>query len=221
MFRVKICGITSAADARAASEAGADAIGINFFSGSPRCCTLAQAREVAGAAQAGVCRVGVFVNASLDEIRRAAAEVPLDVVQLHGDETPEIIRDLRPLPVMRVFRLQSGAEPLSRYLDACHRLQAWPRMALVDAMSAAEYGGTGKTLDWPLLAAQRKAWRGLPLVLAGGLKPENVAEAIAAVRPWAVDVASGVEESPGRKSVSLVRQFVAAAREAFSLQKRT
>jgi len=215
MFRVKICGITSAADARAACEAGADAIGINFFSGSPRCCTLAQAREVAGAATVGVCRVGVFVNASLDEIRRAAAEVPLDLVQLHGDETPEIIRDLRPLPVMRVFRLLSGTEPLTSYLDACHGLNAWPRMALVDAMGTGEYGGTGKTLDWPQLAAQRKALRGLPLVLAGGLKPDNVAEAIAAVRPWAVDVASGVEEAPCRKSASLVRQFVASAQKAF------
>jgi phosphoribosylanthranilate isomerase len=89
-------------------------------------------------------------------------------------------------------------------------------LALVDAMRAGEYGGTGQTLDWPLLAKQRAAWRGLPLVLAGGLKPDNVAEAIAAVRPWAVDVASGVEASPGRKSGSLVRQFVAAARKAFA-----
>lgn len=216
MFRVKICGITTAADARAAREAGADAIGINFYAKSPRCCTLEQARDVATAVGAGVCRVGVFVNATPEEIRRAAAAVPLDLVQLHGDETPEAIRELRPLPVMRVFRLQAEPAAVTSYLDACHRLRAWPRMALVDAARAGEYGGTGQTLDWPLLAAQRAAWRGLPLVLAGGLTADNVAEAIAAVRPWAVDVASGVEESPGRKSPELVARFVAAAREAFA-----
>lgn len=216
MFRVKICGITTAADALAACEAGADAIGINFYPKSPRCCTLSQAREAAGAVTPGVLRVGVFVNATPEEIRRAAAEVPLDLVQLHGDETPEQIRELRPLPVMKVFRLEAEPAQLAAYLNDCHRLQAWPRMALVDAMRAGEYGGTGHTLDWPLLASQRAAWRGLPLVLAGGLKPDNVAQAIAAVRPWAVDVASGVEDAPGRKSANLIRQFVAAAEKAFA-----
>jgi phosphoribosylanthranilate isomerase len=216
MFRVKICGITSAVDVQAACEAGADAIGINFYSGSPRYCTPGRAREIAAAAKPGTVLVGVFVNAAAEEIRRLAAEVPLDLVQLHGDETPEFIRELRPLPVMRVFRLQAEPEPLAGYLDACRRLNAWPRMALVDAMRAGEYGGTGKSLDWPLLAAQRPSWRGLPLVLAGGLRPDNVAQAIAEVRPWAVDVASGVEESPGRKSTSLVRQFIKAAQRAFA-----
>jgi phosphoribosylanthranilate isomerase len=215
MFRVKICGITRPADARAACEAGAHAVGINFYAKSPRCCTLEQARLVADAVPPGVCRVGVFVNATLEEIRMAASEVPLDLVQLHGEETPDVLRDLRPLPAMKVFRLQSDAADLMDYLNECHRLRAWPRMALVDAMRAGEYGGTGQTLDWPLLAAQRAAWRGIPLVLAGGLTPDNVAEAIAAVRPWGVDVASGVEESPGHKSAKLVQQFVQAAKTAF------
>lgn len=216
MFRVKICGITSAADAQAACEAGADAIGINFFSASPRHCTLAEAGAVVRGVKPGVLRVGVFVNAPVKDIRQAAAEVPLDLIQLHGDESPEMLRQLRPLPVMKVFRLQAETGPLAEYLDACHRHGAWPRMALIDAVRAGEYGGTGQTLDWPLLAAQRPAWRGLPLVLAGGLKPENVAEAIAAVRPWGVDVASGVEETPRRKSADLMRQFVAAAQNAFA-----
>lgn len=216
MFRVKICGITSGADAGAACDAGADAIGINFFSGSPRCCTLKQAQAVARAVRPGVVRVGVFVNSTADEVRRVAAETPLDLVQLHGDEPPELLRELRPLPAVRVFRVQADLNPVRDYLAQCHRLQAWPRMALVDACRTGEYGGTGQKLDWPQLAKERSVWHGMPLILAGGLNPQNVAAAIATVRPWAVDVASGVEDSPGRKSVPLMVEFVHAAREAFA-----
>jgi phosphoribosylanthranilate isomerase len=216
MFRVKICGITTVNDALLAAEAGADAIGLNFYAASPRYCPSSQAKAIAGAIGSQVCKVGVFVNASADEIRRAVAEVGLDLVQLHGDEPPEFVRSLRPLGVMRAFRLPGDAASVGSYLEACHRLMCVPRMLLVDAARPGQYGGTGATLDWSAISNDRRPLAGLPLVLAGGLKPENVAEAIATVRPWAVDAASGVEASPGRKSAEKVREFVAAARCAFA-----
>ncbi|MGD9722245.1 MAG: hypothetical protein AB7O59_11615 [Pirellulales bacterium] len=214
MFSVKICGITGTADALAAAEAGADAVGLNCYAGSPRFCTLERAREIAQCLPARVRKVGVFVDATPQQIRAAMATIGLDVVQLHGDQQPEFLRELRPLPVIKAFRLSGDPAPIVEFLRACHRLQCMPRMALVDAHQPGQFGGTGATLDWHALAAGRRHLGGLPLVLAGGLNPSNVAQAIALVRPWAVDTASGVEESPGHKSVALVRAFVAAAHEA-------
>ncbi len=205
-----------------ACEAGADAIGINFYAGSPRHCTADRAQEIAANIPPGVCRVGVFVNVSADEIRELAARVPLDLVQLHGDETPEFARSIRPLPYMKAIGVESDLQPIATYLAECHRLNAMPRMLLVDAVrkdqrsGAQQFGGTGQTIDWALVRQNRQQFSGVPLVLAGGLNPDNVAQAIAAVRPWAVDVASGVESAPGQKSVALVRQFVAAAKLALS-----
>jgi phosphoribosylanthranilate isomerase len=215
MFRVKICGITNLSDAQLAAEAGADAVGLNFCTASPRYCPWEAAREIAAALPRGVCKVGVFVDASAEEIRRAAESVPLDLVQLHGHEPPELVRALRPLPILRAVSIDEGLTETSAYLEACYRQLALPRMLLVDARSGGRFGGTGTTVDWKLLVESRPSLRGLPLVLAGGLTPQNVAEAIALVRPWAVDVASGVEASPGAKSPELVRRFVAAARQAF------
>lgn len=215
MFRVKICGITNLPDAQLAADAGADAIGLNFYAASPRCCPLERAQEIAAALPAHVCKVGVFVNASADEIRRTAQAVPLDLVQLHGDEPPEFLREIRPLPTMRAASAGDDVTQLAAYLAACRRLGAMPRLLLVDARHAGQYGGTGTTVDWHLLAQNRALLGGMPLVLAGGLTPENVAAAIGTVRPWAVDVASGVESTPGVKSPELVGQFVAAAKKAF------
>jgi len=215
MFRVKICGITSVEDARTTVAAGADAIGLNFYSGSPRYCPAEQAKAIA-AAVPGVCKVGVFVNASADEIRQIAESVRLDLVQLHGDETPEFLRSLRPLGIVRAFRVSDDLSTVSEYLRQCHALMCVPRMLLVDAAKAGQYGGTGATLDWNWLGKNRVHLGGLPLVLAGGLNAENVAAAIEAVRPWAVDTASGVESSPGQKSSDRMRQFVAAARAALA-----
>ena len=220
MFRIKICGVTSAADARLSAEAGADAIGLNFFSGSPRRVTLEAAREIAAAVPRHVCKVGVFVNASADEIRHTFADVLLDLVQLHGDEPPELLESLRGVPTMRAFRLgEDVAGDLAAaggYLEACHRLRAVPRMVLVDAARAGHYGGTGATVNWQLVNEGRRHLAGAPLVLAGGLTSENVAAAIATVRPWAVDTASGVEDSPGRKSPERVAAFVAEATRALT-----
>ncbi len=216
MFRVKICGITSRQDALFAVDAGADALGLNFYSKSPRCCTLAAAQEITAAVPANVCRVGVFVGTAAGEIRRVAREVPLDLIQLHGNETPEVLAELRPLPLMKAVGTGDNLLPVVAFLEECHRLRAMPRMLLVDAMRGETFGGTGQTIDWPFVAKNRPQFGGLPLVLAGGLRPENVGPAIQAVRPWAVDVASGVESSPGKKSVDLVRAFVAAAKAAFA-----
>jgi phosphoribosylanthranilate isomerase len=217
MFRVKICGITSIADALAAVDAGADAIGLNFCSASPRACDVATARAIADALPLHVVRVGVFVNAPADEIRRTVAEAGLNLVQLHGDEPPTLLQQIKPLAVMRAFRVAGGdLAAVDDYLQSCHRLVCLPRMVLVDALCHGQFGGTGQTVDWGAVAAARHHFRGMPLVLAGGLKPTNVAAAIAAVRPWGVDTASGVETAPGRKSAELMRSFVAEAMAALA-----
>lgn len=216
MFRVKICGVTSVDDARLVVSAGADAIGLNFFASSKRFCAPDVAQRIVDALPTGICKVGVFVNATRDEIRQAASALSLDMVQLHGDEPAELLRQLRPLPVMRAFRVGGDLAPVDEYLRTCHALRCLPRMVLVDASQSGQYGGTGVTLDWQALAAGRRHFRELPLVLAGGLNPSNVAAAIGQVRPWAVDTASGVESAPGKKSESLVHDFVAAARDALA-----
>jgi phosphoribosylanthranilate isomerase len=220
MFRVKICGITRAEDGLMAVEAGADAIGLNFYPQSPRCVTVDCARQIAAAIGRRACVVGVFVNASAWDIREMARRVPLDAVQLSGDEAPELLRELCPIPVVRAVRAGLDLAEIATQLDACHRLRAMPRMLLADAHRGGQYGGTGTTLDWELLAAGRQLLRGVPLALAGGLTPDNVAAAIGVVHPWAVDVASGVESSPGVKSPKLVEHFVTAAHQAFARQNR-
>lgn len=216
MFRVKICGISSVADAEAAVAAGADALGLNFYQGSPRYCPVETAEQIAAALPAGICKVGVFVNAPTDEVVAIARQVGLDLVQLHGDELPEQLREVRCCAVMRALRVSNDWSNVSQYLAACHRLNAMPRMLLVDAVRPGQFGGTGQVADWPAIVANRARFSGLPLVLAGGLKPGNVAEAIAAVRPWGVDTASGVEDSPGKKSAALMKQFVSAAKAALT-----
>jgi len=215
MFRIKICGITNLDDARHAAQAGADAIGLNFYLGSPRCCAFDVAQQIVEDLPAHVRRVGVFVNASPEEVRKIATVLRLDLVQLHGDEPPEALGALRGLAVVRALRVDHDFGPVHTYLERCHRLAAMPRMVLLDACVRGAYGGTGQTSDWAGLAAARSSLSGLPLVLAGGLTPANVTEAIAAVRPWGVDVAGGVEEAPGRKCFESMKAFVAAAQVAF------
>lgn len=214
MFRVKICGVTGVDDALLAVESGADAIGLNFYEKSPRFCADDRARQICQAIPRDFCKVGVFVNSSAEAIRETARELGLHAAQLHGDEPPEFVAQLRGLPVIKAFRLAGDFGAVGAYLDRCHGLRAMPRMVLVDAHKTGQFGGTGATLDWHALASNRPAFRGLPLVLAGGLTAANVAEAIGAAHPWAVDTASGVEAKPGLKSPDLVRAFVATASEA-------
>lgn len=216
MFRVKICGITSVDDARAVAAAGADAVGLNFYAKSPRYVSAEKAREIVNALPPEMVKVGLFVNASAEEVCQTFDSLGLDLIQLHGDELPVYLTDLGGRPVMRAFRLtEAGLEPIREYLDACRQLGRLPRLVLVDAYVEGEYGGTGRVTDWERLKRYPFDVAHPPLVLAGGLTPDNVAEAIRTVRPAAVDTASGVESSPGRKDPAAVEAFVRAARLAF------
>lgn len=203
---VKICGITSAADARAAAEAGADAVGFVFWPRSPRHVTPDAARRMADVLPPSVLRVGVFVDADREELARAAEDTALDIVQLHGSEAPG---DLRGLPCRAWKAVRVGED-----FALEHALRYLPYVAgiLLDAGTGDAPGGTGRPLDWTAIGDLRAR---VPfLVLAGGLDPANVAEAVRTVRPHAVDVSTGVESAPGRKDPAKVRAFVEAARSA-------
>jgi phosphoribosylanthranilate isomerase len=202
MTRVKVCGITCLEDAWAALEAGADALGFVFASGSPRTIGPAQAAAIAAALPPFVWTVGVFVDQPLEEIVRIAGEVRLQAAQLHGNEPAEYSSRL-PLPVIRAIRVRN-AESLAL-------IGAYPARAfLLDAYVEGQPGGTGKTVAWDLAAAVTgKA----PIILSGGLRPDTVAEAIRRVRPFAVDVSSGVERAPGHKDHRKLKEFIAHVRE--------
>jgi phosphoribosylanthranilate isomerase len=214
MFRVKICGIRSVDDARAAADSGADAIGLNFYPASRRYCPPKQARAITAAVGSQVRKVGLFVNAAPQEIRGLVDDLRIDLVQIHGDEPPELLAELRGVPVMRAFRVRDDLSAAGEYLRACHRLRCMPRLVLLDAARPGEYGGTGASIDWAAVSTQRACLAGVPLVLAGGLTSANVREAITIVRPWAVDVASGVESAPGQKNTAMMSDFITAARSA-------
>jgi phosphoribosylanthranilate isomerase len=219
MFRIKICGITCVEDALATARAGADAIGLNFYPRSPRYVAVEAARQIMAVLPTEMVAVGLFVNTPSSDVCRLCDELQLDLIQLHGDEPPEYLALLGARPIMRAFRVGAdGLQPVLAYLDRCRELAAMPRLTLLDSPAGAKFGGTGQTGDWSAAAeyAQHAAEANLPaLVLAGGLTPENVAAAIQAVHPAAVDVATGVESSPGRKDPAVVEAFVQAARLAF------
>ncbi len=203
---VKICGITSEADALAAAEAGADAIGLMFYEGSPRHVTLEQAKAISAALPQHVMRVGVFVNAEEAFVHQALTECMLNILQFHGDETPEECSRY-PVMTLKAFRVQ-GEETLAQ-------LEAYPSAGyLLDAYVKDALGGTGATFNWDL--AVRAQEFGKPIFLAGGLTPENVVEAVRKVQPFGVDVSSGVESEPGRKDAEQMRTFVAAAKGALA-----
>ncbi|MEW6271338.1 MAG: phosphoribosylanthranilate isomerase [Thermodesulfobacteriota bacterium] len=201
--RIKICGVTSALDAQAAVEAGADMIGLNFFPGSKRCVTLERAREIVAVLPAAVWRVGVFVNAARSEIERLRDALALDAIQLHGDEQPEAARGLAP-KVIRAVRLR-GPDDAARAMEQWH-----VDYFLCEGDAGSAYGGAGASFDW--------SWaRAVPpsrLFLAGGLTPDNVADAVRTLRPFAIDVASGVESAPGRKDRARMLALVTHAKAA-------
>ena len=204
MPRVKICGITRPEDAELAASLGAWAIGFILWPQSKRAADPAVAAGVARALRRQVALVGVFVNPTLDEVVQAAEAIGVTHVQLHGDEGPAFCRAVAERTgarVIKALRIGSGADirAAERYHTDLH---------LLDAAAGAAYGGTGRTWDWELVAQRRSK---IPVVLSGGLSPENVAEAVSVVRPWAVDVASGVESAPGVKDPAKVRAFIAAA----------
>jgi phosphoribosylanthranilate isomerase len=218
MFRIKICGITNIDDARIAVDAGADAVGLNFFSKSRRFVDRESALQIAAAIPAGVTKVGVFVNHDPADIAAAVECIGLDAVQLHGDEPPSLMAKLpKDVQVIRAHRWgQAGLSPLGTYLQESRAGGRMPDAVLADAAAGADFGGSGELADWELIQRQRDMLSALPLILAGGLTPDNVAAAIAAVRPHGVDVASGVERQPGRKDRALVARFIAAACDAFA-----
>lgn len=215
-FTIKICGVTTPADAKMAVDAGADAIGLNFYSSSKRFVTYDQAKQIAAAIPTSATKVGVFVNASLDEIAAAISAAAIDLVQLHGDEPPEFLAKIHH-PVMRALRWTGdGQRSIDEYLTRCEALNCPPHMVLIDSHTAGQFGGTGETADWNSIADWHKQRsNSIRLVLAGGLTPQNVGAAISTVRPSAVDTASGVESSLGHKDSVLVQAFIAAARRAF------
>jgi len=204
--RVKICGITSPEDGVMAAAAGADAVGFVFWPKSPRFIDLTTARAISRALPPFVIRVGVWVNPELEEVAQAVTEAGLDVVQLHGSEPPDLFgrlprRGVKALPVGPDFRLEDAL-----------RYQGPASGILLDTQGAQAPGGTGEVFDW---AVARQAREQISyLVLAGGLRPENVAHAIRCVRPDAVDVSSGVERTPGQKDPPKVAAFIRAVREA-------
>lgn len=202
--RVKICGITSREDALTAVEAGADALGMMFYSQSPRHVSARVAAEITAVLPPFVAKVGVFVNPSAEEVLRAIAACGLDTLQFHGEETPEFCARFQ-LKVIKAFRIR-GADSL-RVLPA-YRAATW----LLDSYTPAQHGGTGATFNWDLAVEAKKL--GQRILLAGGLTPENAAEAVRRVQPFALDVSSGVELAPGRKDAEEVRAFIRAAKSA-------
>lgn len=206
-MQVKICGLTTIDDALAALDAGADYLGFNFYPKSPRYLTPDACAAIVAAVRrrsTAVRLVGIFVNEAPARVAALLAQAGLDLAQLHGDESPEDVRALGG----RAFKAFRGlGDRQAEFAAAGPGTPAF----LVDAYSATLYGGTGRTADWPAarpLAAQ------YPLLLAGGLTPDNVAAAIAQAQPWGVDVASGVESAPGRKDVTKVTAFVQQAKRA-------
>lgn len=202
IVRSKICGITRVEDALVAAEAGADAIGLVFYSQSPRSVTLHQARSIVSALPPFVTTVGLFVNASRCEINEILDAVPLDMLQFHGDETPADCEDFH-RPWYKALRVKPGDDVRSqadRYVGAS--------AILLDTFVAGTPGGTGEAFDWTLIPDGLSK----PLILAGGLTCQNVQRALSEVRPFAVDVSGGVEISKGVKDADRVREFVRLVR---------
>lgn len=200
--KVKICGITNLPDGMAAAEAGADALGFVFYDQSPRAISIESAATLSRQLPPFVLKVGVFVDAPEDLVVRAIRECGLNLLQFHGDETPEYCLQFG-LMSMKAFRIRDAAS-LQALLE--YHTDAW----LLDAYSPDKPGGTGETFNWDL-ALEAQGW-GRPIFLAGGLIPENVAEAVRRAKPYAVDVSSGVEAAPGRKDHAKVRAFIQAAK---------
>lgn len=202
--RVKICGVTCVEDALAAVDAGADALGFMFYPPSPRFLRIDQAAAIARELPPFVSRVGVFVDASPERVQEAIVAAGLDTLQFHGKESPEYCRGFVGRRIVKAFRMQN---PASLQALENYRGMAW----LLDSYVAGAFGGTGQTFNWDL--ACEAVRRGGTVILAGGLTADNVGRAVAAVRPFAVDVSSGVESEPGRKDPAKMREFVRLARE--------
>ncbi|HDS1819644.1 phosphoribosylanthranilate isomerase [Pseudomonas putida] len=202
--RSKICGITRIEDALAAAEAGADAIGLVFYAKSPRAVDVHQARAIIAQLPPFVTTVGLFVNASRCELNEILEVVPLDLLQFHGDETPQDCEGYH-RPWIKALRVRPGDD-----LEAACRLYAGARGILLDTYVPGVPGGTGEAFDWSLVPARLSK----PIILAGGLNAQNVGQAIAQVRPYAVDVSGGVEQAKGIKDAAKIEAFMRAVKQA-------
>jgi phosphoribosylanthranilate isomerase len=211
-LRVKICGITNLADAQAAAQSGADALGFNFYSRSARYVPEATAAEIIDALPPFVEPIALFVNELFEHMIPLARRLGrVTTIQYHADElAPCPAGPFRFIPAF-ALKDQDSLTRITAFLDRCRQEGRLPSAVLVDAHVLGAYGGTGQTVPWHLLANFQP---GVPLILAGGLTPDNVAEAVRLVRPYAVDVASGVEKRPGQKDLEKMRLFVANARAA-------
>ncbi len=206
--RTKICGLTRPDEALAAVAAGADAVGFVFVPGTPRFIAAEPAAEIIRQLPPFVAKVGLFVNADTQTVARTIAQTGIDTVQLHGEETPEFARQFRgAVKVIKAFRIR-GAESLAALAAYADAADAW----LLDAFVPGTHGGTGARFDWEHAVTARGL--GKAIILAGGLTPDNVAEAVRRVGPFAVDVSSGVEAAPGRKDPAKVAAFLRAVRQA-------
>ena len=202
--KVKICGITNLADAKTAAEAGADVLGFVFYDKSPRCISCEAAAAIIRELPPFVIKAGVFVDAPEDTVLRAVRECGLNLLQFHGEESPDYCLQFG-IMSMKAFRVRDAAS-LQTLRD--YPTDAW----LLDAYTPDRLGGTGEAFNWEL-AREAQNW-GRPIFLAGGLTPENVADAIRSARPYAVDVSSGVEAAPGRKDPARIKAFIQAAKQA-------
>ena len=202
--RVKICGITSPRDAQAAARLGADAIGLVFYEPSPRYVTIEQAREIASSVPPFVARVALFVNAEAATVRAVLGAVPIDLLQFHGEEDAAFCGGFG-VPYLKAVRVRKGLN-LLEYLSPFRGAAGW----LLDAYRPDYYGGTGETFDWGVVPTGLER----PLVLSGGLTVTNVGEAVRRVRPWAVDVSSGVESAKGVKDADKIAAFIEGVRNA-------
>lgn len=209
--RIKICGVTVPEDAIMCAEAGADAIGINFHPGSPRYVDPKNSQALLRSISPLMASVGVFVGLPVRQMTAMAYQMGLRGIQYHGEQRE--LADPFPFSLISAFRIRDkkSLADITTYLEMCRSFGSLPAAILVDAYVEGQHGGTGKTAPWDLLVGFKP---GVPLILAGGLNPQNVGDAIRLVQPDGVDVASGVESVPGRKDPQKVRQFIASAREA-------
>jgi len=200
--RIKICGIRRVEDARVAVESGADAIGLVFYAPSPRNVDLEQARAIIAAMPPFVSIVGLFVDPAQDQVESVLGACSLDLLQFHGDEAPGFCSGFG-LPYIKAARVRADAD-LVQYLSPYHAARGW----LLDAYHGRLYGGTGASFDWKLIPRDLAR----PVILSGGLTPDNVGAAVRQVRPWAVDVSSGVESAKGIKDAARIAAFIAGVK---------
>lgn len=204
MTRVKLCGITNEEDARIAATSGADAIGMVFYADSPRTVDVATAEKIVRAAGPFMTSVALFVNPAIELVEEVLARVRPHLLQFHGDENGAFCRRFRH-PYLKAIRVREDTE-IEAAVAGFHDASGF----IFDTWSSRQYGGTGEYFDW----AKLEGFVGAPLILAGGLTPGNVSEAVAKLKPYGVDVSSGIETLPGRKDPELMRRFVAAAKAA-------